>query len=238
MCGIWGFVSEKGAGPDLARILKIVEQTETRGVDAFGMAWIDGRGRLHAYRRQGRLTKWHGCLKWLGDARMIIGHARAATHGEPDENINNHPHAADGGWIVHNGVIRNYETILRARMLVSLVSECDSEVLARLIEDEEGDWAQRCMNAVNEVDPLAPLALLGLWSRPGTLVALRRGNPLHMGRTENGWYLGSLRGGLPVGAVELAPGELLSFTHNRKQEVLCDVRDIREVESAESALDG
>jgi hypothetical protein len=38
---------------------------------------------------------------------------------------------------------------------------------------------------------------LGLWPRPDRLVAVRRGNPLHWGLTDQCYYLGSLAEGLP-----------------------------------------
>ena len=67
------------------------------------------------------------------NARMLVGHCRWATHGDPRNNLNNHPHPADGGWIVHNGVVHNHED-LRRRVRPLAVTECDSEVLGLLIE--------------------------------------------------------------------------------------------------------
>jgi hypothetical protein len=44
MCGIFGFLSKGGTGPNLARLRRIAAETETRGRHAFGLAWIDSRG--------------------------------------------------------------------------------------------------------------------------------------------------------------------------------------------------
>jgi hypothetical protein len=39
--------------------------------------------------------------------------------------------------------------------------------------------------------------MLGLWARPATLVAARRGNPLHASLVSEGLYLATLADGLP-----------------------------------------
>src|SRR5262249_6153550 len=75
------------------------------------------------------------------------------------------------------------------------------------IEQSEGTILERCRSAVLTANPTsesrslfddhAPLVMLGLWSRPNRLVAIRQGNPLHWGKTERGYYLGSLAEGLP-----------------------------------------
>ena len=65
----------------------------------------------------------------------------------------------------------------------------------------------RCLAAVRELEP-GPLVLLGLWSRPGRLVAIRRGGqPLWAGGTAHGTYLCSLPDALP-GRVTEFPDEL------------------------------
>jgi glucosamine 6-phosphate synthetase-like amidotransferase/phosphosugar isomerase protein len=140
------------------------------------------------------------------DARMLIGHCRFATQGSPSDNINNHPHPVDGGWLVHNGQVRHYRELVDFFDLYP-VSSCDSEVLGLLIEQGKGGILDRCRSAVQvavapEEPPSLfgsrqPLVLLGLWPRPDRLVAIRHGNPLHYGTTAQGYYLASLPDGLP-----------------------------------------
>jgi glucosamine 6-phosphate synthetase-like amidotransferase/phosphosugar isomerase protein len=208
MCGVFGFVSTDGGRLSLPVLGRIALATERRGPHAFGLAWIDRRGRLKCYKQTGRISDHLGLLTLAADARMLIGHCRFATQGDPANNLNNHPHPADGGWIVHNGQVRNYAQLVQAFGLYP-VSECDSEVLGLLVEQGTGSVLDRCRAAalLASDDPDAgplfgrqPLVLLGLWSRPGRLVAVRRGNPLHCGQAAEGCYLASLADGLP-GAV-------------------------------------
>jgi glucosamine 6-phosphate synthetase-like amidotransferase/phosphosugar isomerase protein len=206
MCGVFGFVSRDGGRLSLEQLGRIAAVTEQRGPHAFGFAWIDRRGRLKCYKQTGRITDHLGLLRMAADARMLIGHCRFATQGDPADNINNHPHPADGGWIVHNGQIRLYRELVDFFDLYP-VSTCDSEVLGLLIEQGKGSVLERCRLAVQaavsieEPDSLfarrQPLVLLGLWPRPDRLVAIRHGNPLHLGTMAQGYYLASLPDSLP-----------------------------------------
>ena len=78
-------------GPDLKLLRRLATVTEQRGPHAFGFAWVDGRGRLRSYRQTGRITDHLGLLAAARDARLLIGHTRWATQGDPADNLNNHP---------------------------------------------------------------------------------------------------------------------------------------------------
>lgn len=201
MCGVFGFASANG-GPVNPKILaRVAVATEARGRHAWGMAWIDGKGRLRCYKQAGRISSALGLFRMAADARLLIGHCRYATQGDPANNLNNHPHPCDGGWIVHNGIVRNYASVLE-RFDLWPVSDCDSEALALRIEQENGRLLDRCVEAVLSVEK-SPLVVLGLW-KPNKLVAVRAGNPLHVGVTAGGFYLGSLADGLPGAVSEIA----------------------------------
>ena len=196
MCGVFGFVAAGDRGPSLSRLEQIAEATESRGRDAFGFAWIDGAGRLRSFRSCGRVSDHLGLLAMAREARMLIGHCRFATDGSPADNINNHPHPCDGGWIVHNGMLPAWRRkVMRYGFAPS--SECDSEVLALAIEHAGGTMLERCWAACELADT-APLALLGLWKHPRRLIAIRQGNPLCFGRDGAGnVWLASLPAGVP-----------------------------------------
>lgn len=215
MCGVFGFISRDGNGPNLKRLASIAVNTMQRGPHAFGFAWIDSQGRLKMYKRSGRIADHLGLLALAADATMLIGHCRYATHGNPSNNINNHPHPCDGGWIVHNGVIGHHETINQRNDFVP-VTDCDSETLALLIENGDGTIRERCRDAVLE-SARSPFAMLGLWSRPGRLVLARSGNPLSTGVCKNGrTYFASLPDKLPGDVNEVPDGTLVEFTAKRQ----------------------
>lgn len=214
MCGVFGFVGYDGVGPNLKRLEAIARNTMTRGPHAFGFAWIDGRGRLRMYKREGRIVDHLGLLALAADAKFFIGHCRYATHGDPAENINNHPHPADGGWIVHNGVIGHHEWI-SARNDFTPVSDCDSEILGLLIENGEGSLLDRCKDAVIEAHR-TPLVMLGLWARPARMIVARAGNPLSVGKCNRGrYYFASYPEKLPGRVSEVADGTVMEFTANK-----------------------
>lgn len=194
MCGIFGFVSD--GGPFHPKLLEMIAvNTETRGCHAFGFAWVDSRNRIRSFKSAGPISRKLEMLLIARDAKMLIGHCRFATHGTPENNLNNHPHPCDGGWLVHNGVIRDHAELNEGYNLHP-VTKCDSETLALLIEELDGPLIERVGVAVDECGP-GPLAMMGLWHNPLRLVVARAGNPLHIARRPEGYYLASLPDSLP-----------------------------------------
>ncbi len=231
MCAIFGYVSRSKSGPSVKALASIASANINRGPHSFGFAWLDAAGRLRCYKQAGRLTDHLPLLAMLKDARMLIGHLRYATHGLPSDNINNHPHPADGGWLVHNGVIRNYERLLEREGLLP-VSECDSEVLGLLLERSDGkSLVRRAAESVESTD--GALAMLGLWSRPQTLIVARRGNPLQMSDTPDGIYLAT--SGLPGKSQSLRDDTIRVFTRPTKGGVKCRTIKLNEPSETFSA---
>jgi glucosamine 6-phosphate synthetase-like amidotransferase/phosphosugar isomerase protein len=215
MCGIFGFITKDGRGPDLARLRRIAAETQTRGDHAFGLAWVDAKGAIHTFKRSGPATANLGDLDQCRGATVVIGHCRWATHGRPEDNRNNHPHPAGRGWFVHNGVVQNHASLVR-RYGLHMRSECDSEVLGLLMARFPGALGLRAARAAEMAE--GHLAILGLWRNPARLVIVRSGNPLCFGETSGGFYFGSLSGELPgkvmsltdryAGVLAYADGEL------------------------------
>jgi glucosamine 6-phosphate synthetase-like amidotransferase/phosphosugar isomerase protein len=56
----------------------------------------------------------------------------------------------------------------------------------------------RVLGAVEQVSGASALTVMGLWPRNRQLVAIRRGNPLHIAEVEVGYYMASLAAGLPL----------------------------------------
>lgn len=214
MCGVFGFAAYNGVGPNMKRLRSIAVNTMSRGPHAFGFSWIDGNGRLRMYKRVGRIVDHLDTLELAADAKFLIGHCRYATHGNPSSNINNHPHPADGGWIVHNGQIGHYRTIAE-RNGFEPVTDCDSEVLGMLIEGGQGGLLERCTAAVLE-SHRTPLVMMGLWSRPARMIVARLGNPLAIGRCKHDrFYFASYADKLPGAVSEIEDGTIMEFTASR-----------------------
>jgi len=209
MCGVFGFVAASGCGVDLAAVKRIAKATESRGRHAFGFAWVDSAGRLKAYKQRGRISDSLGLLAMARDARILIGHCRYTTQGTERDNINNHPHPADGGWIVHNGMIGGYAGIVQKRRLHP-VSGCDSELLGLLIERSRGTLLERCAAAADACAG-GSLVMLGVWPRPGRLIAVRAGNPLQSAEAEEGAYFASLADGLPGSPAAVPDGVAMQW---------------------------
>ena len=193
MCGILGWISKNGRGPNLRILRDIATTTEQRGRHAFGLAWTTGDG-IETFKRPGAATDDLTDLDLCRHATALLGHCRWATHGTPDDNRNNHPHAAGRGQLVHNGIVRNYRE-LAYRHRLDRETDCDSEVLGLMIGALEGRLITRAARMAQEA--LGDLAVLGLWTNPTRLLVVRDTRPLHYGETRDGFYFASLPEGLP-----------------------------------------
>lgn len=131
MCGVFGFI---GTRVDLIKIKRLCELNESRGEHAFGLGWLNRRGDSWYFKSPGKPSSFLSVIDNCSNSIAVIGHCRWATHGDPDDNANNHPFFVDRyGMIVHNGIILNYREIAFCEG-IDLVSDCDSEVIAKLTE--------------------------------------------------------------------------------------------------------
>ena len=209
MCGIFGYVAKGDKRLDLKTIKKIAEVTMSRGPHAWGMAWVDGAGKMRTYKQTGRIVDSLALLALAADARLMIGHCRYATHGAPENNLNNHPHDGGDSYVVHNGIIHHYRTLV-SRHSLRMRTECDSEVLGLMLQKFTGKPMARAAKTASEAMGTSPFAMMALW--PDRLVAARaNGQPLHVGETRDAYYLASLRPGLPGKVAEFDEREIVEY---------------------------
>jgi len=143
LCGIAGFIGQSKIPEITCEIItQVFSRTEVRGIDAAGFWGVDSDGTVLYHkepRRSSELVKtdtWKDVIARPLD--LFLVHARAASQGvgEPYVNRNNHPFLSTDGnlGLIHNGRITEYE-ILRQKYQV--LSDCDSEILLRIIEAGE-----------------------------------------------------------------------------------------------------
>ena len=118
MCGLVGFYKlENDAEVSLNRIGLIWRSMQTRGRDATGYTTAFGNDCL--FTPQKFQCGVDDVLEHIKedaiDTLLMVGHTRYATHGDVENDMNNHPHEYENdsvyGVVTHNGVIGDHKSI-------------------------------------------------------------------------------------------------------------------------------
>ena len=181
MCGIVGYVGEKDAQEFLLQGLK---RLEYRGYDSAGIVTLNKTHQPTLLRAVGKIKNLESKIKEHRTKDTIgIGHTRWATHGNPTEN-NAHPHQAGSIFLVHNGIIENYQELKKQLPTYSFQSDTDTEVLAALIDSfyQAGKYPleDAVTQALKLVEGTFGIAVLSV-KDPDHLVVARSGSPLVIG---------------------------------------------------------
>lgn len=187
MCGIFGYT---GYRHDAIKIvLEGLKQLEYRGYDSWGIG-VETEGKIIVDKHIGKI----GNAKInLPNSSFAFGHTRWATHGGVTD-VNAHPHLDCTGKIavVHNGIIENYQDI---RKLLAdkhnIVSETDTELAAHLIETyrKQYSFTEAVRQAFLKFRGLS--AFLAIEADTQTIVAIKNGSPLVIGKGTGESLVGS-----------------------------------------------
>ncbi len=133
MCGIVGYI---GKNEKKEILLDGLQELEYRGYDSAGIAIIEDK-QLKNFKAVGRLKNLREKTKdYLSEGFGVsIGHTRWATHGKPTE-LNAHPHMGTYSFVVHNGIIENYQELKKELQAdgVKFLSQTDTETIVHLFE--------------------------------------------------------------------------------------------------------
>ena len=195
MCGIVAYIGNKDPKPILMEGLR---RLEYRGYDSAGIL-VCNNSKSQLSKIAGKVNALSKILESKTDItpHLGIGHTRWATHGIPNE-INAHPHSSNSGklFMVHNGIIENYDT-LKMELITrgySFYSDTDSEVLVNLIQEiqikENIKLPDAVQLALNQVVGAFGIVVCDIFN-PEELVVARLGSPLAIGLGENSLYVGS-----------------------------------------------
>ncbi len=192
MCGIVGYLGKKEKKEIL---LDGLQELEYRGYDSAGIAVIEGQ-KLNNFKAIGKLDNLREKTKAFHTEGfgISIGHTRWATHGKPTE-LNAHPHLGAYSYVVHNGIIENYQA-LKAELQadgVTFVSQTDTETIVHLFE-KNNETASNVFSAFAQtIEKLegAYATLLITEADPDTIYFAKNGSPMLIGFNDKDVYFAS-----------------------------------------------
>jgi glutamine---fructose-6-phosphate transaminase (isomerizing) len=217
MCGIICYVGRSKAEPILIEGLK---RLEYRGYDSAGIAVQDG-DHIDHIRAVGKIAELEKAINGIEiNGNSGIAHTRWATHGEPTvENAHPHRDQNDNVYVIHNGIIENYQSIKNRleKKGVKFRSETDTEVLAHLIaQNFEGDLKEAVLKTMSQVDGTFGMAVIHR-ALPGQIVVARRGSPLIIGVGEDGNFAAS-----DVSAMVRYTNKVVHLNDNELATITCE----------------
>ena len=173
-------------------LLDGLKRLEYRGYDSSGISIKTAAG-VFTSKAVGKIAELEKKLNLMDlssvkGSGLGIAHTRWATHGAPSEE-NAHPHCdcQKKIWLVHNGIIENYQE-LKTRLIAKghkFVSQTDTEVIAHLLEDlYDGNLTTTLIKALKILKGTYGLALYHV-DEPDKLLAARCGSPLVLGLADN-----------------------------------------------------
>jgi len=192
MCGIVGYIGRKEKKEIL---LEGLQELEYRGYDSAGIAVIE-ENKLHDFKAIGKLENLREKTKGYQSEGfgVSIGHTRWATHGKPTE-LNAHPHLGAYSYVVHNGIIENYQELKNELQDegVKFLSQTDTETIVHLFEKYYNESNEAFSAFEKTVKRLhgAYATLLITKAAPDIIFFAKNGSPMLIGFDDNEIYFAS-----------------------------------------------
>ncbi len=133
MCGIVGVIGNNNTTDIL---LNGLEKLEYRGYDSAGIYVNNQKGKDFLVKEVGKISELENAVTSDVQGLAGIGHTRWATHGKPTIE-NAHPHFSEDNrfYLVHNGVITNYDELKKEYLAdFKFESQTDTEVAVQLVD--------------------------------------------------------------------------------------------------------
>ena len=192
MCGIVGYIGKD----DIKNILLDgLRELEYRGYDSAGIAILEDE-KIDSFKAIGKLKNLEEKTKDFSNNGfgLGIGHTRWATHGKPTE-LNAHPHLGEFSYVVHNGIIENYQELKKSLMSegVTFLSQTDTEVIVHLFEKNYNTLKDPFSAFEKTIEELegAYAILLITKADPSKIFFAKNGSPMIVGNDEQSIYFGS-----------------------------------------------
>ncbi len=192
MCGIVGYIGPK---EKKAILLEGLKELEYRGYDSAGIAIIEGE-KLNSFKAIGKLENLREKTKNYESEGfgISIGHTRWATHGKPTE-LNAHPHLGAYSYVVHNGIIENYQELKTELQKegVNFLSQTDTETIVHLFERYYNQSHEPFYSFEKTIKRLegAYATLLITEAAPDTIFFAKNGSPMLIGFDNDEIYFAS-----------------------------------------------
>lgn len=187
MCGIVGYVGKK---PVKQILIDGLRELEYRGYDSAGIAVLQNH-QFSLFKAVGKLINLEEKAQSFETTGFSvgIGHTRWATHGKPTE-LNAHPHLGENSYVVHNGIIENYQELksMLCAHGVKFLSQTDTEVIVHLFEFHLKSAAtpfEAFTQTLNELTGAYAVLLVNA-SVDDTIYFAKHGSPMIIGRNAEG----------------------------------------------------
>ena len=164
MCGIFGNfnINDANIFYDLGKY------SETRGKEASGFIAVSDfqqKIKKFPYPFSDRIVKQNILKeKLFSDNTSFIGHTRLKTHGDEEIDDNNQPVSCEDISVVHNGIIVNYQEIIKDFNLKP-VGEVDSEIIPLLTNHflKEFDFIDSIKNTIRNLS--GEVSIAGIYQK-------------------------------------------------------------------------